>query len=178
MSYCIIFLLTNLPPSIKYRSKVLAPLIGNSDSHVQNSQAFASFISTKVVHPDEILASIDVVSFFTRVPVELAVTVADSRLTVDDTLSSRTNLSVDNIICPLKFCLSNMSFCGQFFLQLHGTAMGSPVSVSVANLVMEDVEERALASYDVELPFWKRYVDDVCTFIPKKESLAFPPTFQ
>ena len=31
---------------------------------------------------------------------------------------------------------------------------------------MEDVEERALASYDVQLPFWKRYVDDICTVVP------------
>ena len=46
--------------------------------------------------------------------------------------------------------------------------MGSPVSVSVANIVMEDVEERALASYEIQLPFWKRYVDDVCTVVPKQ----------
>ena len=45
--------------------------------------------------------------------------------------------------------------------------MGSPVSVSVANLVMEDVEERALASFDIQLPFWKRYVDDTCTVVLK-----------
>ena len=100
---------------------------------------------------------------------------AHSRLTADDTLCSRTNLSVDDIIRLLKFCLSAtyMSFRGQFFQQLHGTAMGSPVSVSVANLVMEDVEERALASYDVELPFWKRYVDDVCTVIPRNRVQHF-----
>ena len=47
----------------------------------------------------------------------------------------------------------------------YGTAMGSPVSVSIANLVMEDVEERALASYDIQLPFWKRYVHDVFTVV-------------
>ena len=32
---------------------------------------------------------------------------------------------------------------------------------------MEDVEDRALSSYDVQLPFWKRYVCDVCTVVPK-----------
>ena len=51
--------------------------------------------------------------------------------------------------------------------------MGSPVSVSAANLVMEDVEERALSTFDTNLPFWKRYVDDTCTAVPadKVESL-------
>ena len=44
--------------------------------------------------------------------------------------------------------------------------MGSPVFGSIANLVMEDVKERSLALYDVQLPFWKRYVDDVCTVVP------------
>ena len=44
--------------------------------------------------------------------------------------------------------------------------MGSPVSVTAANLVMKDVEERALFTFDVELPFWKRYVVDTCTVVP------------
>ena len=41
--------------------------------------------------------------------------------------------------------------------------MGSPVSVTSANLVMEDVEERSLATTDVPLRFWKHYVDNTCT---------------
>ena len=39
--------------------------------------------------------------------------------------------------------------------------MGSPVSAVVANLVMEDIEERVLAT----LP--KQYVDDVCVSMRK-----------
>ena len=44
--------------------------------------------------------------------------------------------------------------------------MGSPVSVTIANLMMEDVEERALATTDIPLKFWKRYVDDTCEALP------------
>ena len=39
---------------------------------------------------------------------------------------------------------------------------GIPVSVVVADLVMEDVESRALATFPYPLRFWKRYVDDTC----------------
>ena len=43
--------------------------------------------------------------------------------------------------------------------------MGSPVSVTIANLVMEDIEQRALTTFRTPLQFWKRYVDDTYTTI-------------
>ena len=46
--------------------------------------------------------------------------------------------------------------------------MGSPVSVVVANLVIEDVEERALESFHSPPRFWKRCVDDTITALPRK----------
>ena len=33
--------------------------------------------------------------------------------------------------------------------QTNGTSMGSPVSVVVANLVMEEIEERAISEYPI-----------------------------
>ena len=44
--------------------------------------------------------------------------------------------------------------------------MGSPVSVVVANLVMEDIERRALATFHTPPRFWRRYVDDTCAALP------------
>ena len=51
--------------------------------------------------------------------------------------------------------------------------MGSPVSVTVANLVMEDVEERAITSSLVKTPLWKCYVDDTCTALPRTQLEQF-----
>ena len=51
--------------------------------------------------------------------------------------------------------------------------MDSPVSVTVANLVMEDVEQRALSSYPSPAPFWRRYVDDTLTALPSDQAQYF-----
>ena len=52
-----------------------------------------------------------------------------------------------------------------FYQQCFGMAMGSPVSVTVANLVMEEIEEKALSTFSPSPQFWKRYVDDTCTLL-------------
>ena len=52
---------------------------------------------------------------------------------------------------------------GRHYKQLHGTAMGSPVVV--AEIVMQHIEKRALATYDQILHFWFRYVDDTITIL-------------
>ena len=44
--------------------------------------------------------------------------------------------------------------------------MGSPVTVVIVSLVMEDVEERALAAFHSLPRFWKHYVEDTCTALP------------
>ena len=48
--------------------------------------------------------------------------------------------------------------------------MGSPVSAVIANMVMEDVEQKALATSPVKPFFWKRYVDDVISAVSGNEA--------
>ena len=45
-------------------------------------------------------------------------------------------------------CLTSTYFQynGKHYKQLHGTAMGSSVSVAVAEIVMQNIEEQALAT--------------------------------
>ena len=66
-----------------------------------------------------------------------------------------------------------VSFRDSYYRQSFGTAMGSPVSVTVANLVMEEIEESALATFDPPPRFWKRYVDDTCTALPAASVPSF-----
>ena len=70
----------------------------------------------------------------------------------------------------LSVCLDTTYFQvnGEFYKQKKGTAMGSPVSVVVANLFMEEVERAALQSFTHPVKTWKRFVDDTFVIIGKE----------
>jgi hypothetical protein len=51
--------------------------------------------------------------------------------------------------------------------------MGSPVSVVLAELSMQRVEEEILEAPPCEVLFWYRYVDDIITAVPKADTDRF-----
>lgn len=130
---------------------------------------------TQQLEEGESLVSFDVVSLFTNIPTDLAVSVASDHLAADDTLVERTGLRVESIISLLRLCLDAtfFSFRGKYYQQTFGTAMGSPVSVTVADLVMEEIEQQAISTFDPSPRFWKRYVDDTCTALPSESVPSF-----
>ena len=107
---------------------------------------------------------------------DLVLQIAHARLLDDDTLDTCSGLSVATIMSLLSLCLNAayFSYQGVFYKQVYGTAMGSPVSVVVANLVMEDIESRALSSFSPSPVFWKRYIDDVCCAVKEEDVIPFP----
>ena len=108
-------------------------------------------------------------ALFTWVPIDPALNIIKDLLEKDPTLKDRTVIGVDDIILLLEFCLKNtyFTFLGQFFEQVEGAAMGSPVSPIVANLYMEYLEQKALSTAPHPPRFWHRFVDD--TFVIQKE---------
>ena len=151
----------------KHLAQILSPMMGNTDFTVKNSVEFCEQMKNVSLKEDEELVSFDVVSLFTSIPVKLAIQVAKDLLSNDDTLQDRTTIPVDDIVDLLDFCLSttNFKYNNNHYQEIFGTAMGSPVSAVMANLVMEDLEKRALSTSLSQPCFWKRYVDDVCAAV-------------
>ena len=100
----------------------------------------------------------DGLSCFTNIPVSLAIDVARRRQ--DESLSECTTLPVEGILMLLQLCLNAicLSFRGtcNYYRQVFGTALGCPLSETVANLVMEEIEEQALSACYPRPKFWKR----------------------
>ena len=57
---------------------------------------------------------------------------------------------------------NSFQFNGENFLQTHGTAMGTKMAVSFANIFMAEIETRLVIRQSNSKPrVWKRYIDDI-----------------
>ena len=115
-------------------------------------------------------------SLFTSIPLQLALHCTETAIQQS---TVKLPLPTEDIMDLLNICLTSTYFQynGKYYKQLHGTAMGSPVSVFVAEIVMQHVEERALATCRQTIPLWLRYVDDTFTTIHKDEIDTFHDHF-
>ena len=152
---------------------ILAPLVGKTEHHVENSKRLADDLAQVYIEEGEIFNSHDVVSLFTNTPVDRSLEVIKQRLLQDKTLKQRTLFSVDDIMELLRFTLTTtyFSFRGKIYQQLFGAAMGSPVSPITCNLYMEFLEQEAIATapLDFRPRLWKRYVDDILEIVKENQ---------
>ena len=149
--------------------ELLAPMVGKTRYHVKNAKHLADELKDLKLDDEDMFVSHDVVSLFTNTPIPQSIEIIKNRLQKDKSLKKRTLLAPDDIVELLNFVLTTTYFVfrGQVYQQKFGTAMGSPVSPIVANLFMEDLEQRAMESApdDLRPKFWKRYVDDTLEVI-------------
>lgn len=109
-----------------------------------------------------------------KLPVHLAIAGTRTVNEKDNKLKKVTILSVDVVCLLLLLCFSSthFSFKGVHFNQTSGTTMGASVSVTIANLTMEDSEQRALQSFFSSPRGFLHYEDD-CFCILKEPSQLY-----
>ena len=154
---------------------ILSPLTGKSDFTVTNSSHSVSTISHERIQEHEVMVSFDVESLFTNMPIKGAVKAASCKQENDPGLADRTNLTSTQIAHLLNFVLRSTYFQynGSIYELKDGAAMGSPVSAVLANLYMEEFDERATATATYKPKIWKRCVDDTFTVLGKDHVVGF-----
>ena len=65
---------------------------------------------------------------------------------------------------------SHFVFDGQYYDQIDGVAMGSPLGPVLANIFMCDFEEKWVMNNGARPTIWFRYVDDTFTLFPNKDT--------
>ena len=117
----------------KHLSGLLNQLTRKSPHHVKNSFHFIEILKSLKIKPGDLMVSFEVVSLFTKVPVEESLTLLSQHFNIE-------------ILALYKHVLTSTYFGidGQFYEQTDRVAMGSPLSPVIANFYMEDFEMKAI----------------------------------
>ena len=148
----------------KFITKILQNYCGKTSSYIKDSTDFIKKIKHLSINPEEeTLVSFDVSALFTSIPVPVALQVINSKISTCTNFTNVCKIPTEKFIKLLEFTLTNCIFCfnKKFYKQLQGAAMGSPVSLAIANIYMEYSESLAICSSPTLIKWQFRYVDDV-----------------
>ena len=149
-------------------------------SHINNSFELKQKLNSVIVPNDYILLSLDVTSLFTNIPLQLVLDSLDKRF---DSIHNKCKIPFVEIVECTKFLFANtfFSFNNNYYRQIEGTPMGSPISPLFANMVMDDLETNCLSTlkekHNVNPLLYFRYVDDTIMCINKKHIDLVVKTF-
>jgi hypothetical protein len=120
-------------------------------SFVRDSEHLINKLKDIKLSEDDTLASFNVVSLFTSVSVKETLNIIKNHVGIDELYLE-----------ALELCLSSTYFLfdGQIYEQSEGTAMGSPLSLIIAQIFMVELEKKFLNSAVFKPMLWLRYVDD------------------
>jgi len=148
--------------------KILINAVEVPSSHIKNSFELVNKLSNTTLKPNYTVISLDVVSLFTNIPMQLAV---NSILKRWDRISNSTKITQEEFVNGIKLIINStfFTFDNRVYKQIFGTPMGSPLSPIIADLVMRDLETEALNKLNFETQIYFRYVDDILLAIPNDQ---------
>jgi len=101
--------------------------------------------------------SLDVISLFTNIPIDLAL---DSIYNRWSAISKICNISKEEFFISLQLVfILRFFFDNIIYRQKFEMPMGSPLSPVFADLILQDLEKKALNILAFHIPFYVRYVE-------------------
>ena len=145
-------------------AKFLVPLIEHiikNNFTVKNSFEFCKEICEQ--NSEYFMASLDVESLFTNIPLEETIKICCDSLYKNQELLSNINKNQFEKLLRAALCRNNFLFDGIVYQQVDGVAMGSPLGPSLANTFLAYYEQIWLNDCPNEFKpvYYKRYVDDI-----------------
>ena len=130
-------------------------------SHIKDTTDFIHKIESLEIPDNAILVTLDVVSLYTNIPNEEGI-----RSVARSLVKNPPPLTTPRIVLEfLREVLTknNFEFDGKNYLQVGGTAMGTKLAPSYANIFMGDLETKLLDNCPKKPYFWVHFIDDIFT---------------
>ena len=142
----------------------LKPFCSSLPSYIKDTNHFLQtiFNIATPLPPNTIISTIDVKSLYTNIPhnegIKAVLETLDSKHGRMWPLRTAIHQFLEYILKENYF-----TFKGKLYLQKHGTAMGTKMAPSFANIFMGALEQSLLSSTPNKLVplLWKRFIDDI-----------------
>ena len=133
--------------------------IPNIKSYIKDTTDFICKVESLKIPADCILVTLDVTSLYTNIPNREGI------LAVKHFLSKYkpkySNAETVTTLLSEVLTKNTFEFNGKNYLQVGGTAMGTKLAPSYANIFMGELETKTLESYDKKPLLWVRFIDDI-----------------
>jgi hypothetical protein len=140
----------------KFLHNLLKPLLKKLPSICSCSRDVVQKLSHFVCKPGSVILCADVKSLYPSIPIEFGLKATESILKQYNFMKEDIHL----ILELLKWVLTNnyIYFEDSIYLQLEGTAMGTPIAVVYSNIVLAYLEQSCHALHP---QFYSRFIDDL-----------------
>ena len=157
----------------------LKPFIPKIKSYLKDSGYLISLLERTPIPKNCILVTIDVKSLYLNIPHEEGIKAVLDRLYSTQELSDQMQIPPGTMKDLLAIVLKHnyFQFADKMYHQIQGTAMGTKMAPSYANIFMAQLEERLLANYPIKPLLWKRYIDDICDWLWENPPKRGPQNF-
>jgi hypothetical protein len=155
----------------RYIDGELKPLLKLIPSYVESSQELIYLLEERQFPTSSVICCADIESLYPNIPIaEGLIYVRQSIKRLRDRLPYQAPLQdndhVDMIMELMSWVLKNnyFKFGNQWYLQLQGTAMGTPLAVPFACLFVAQIEYMIFSDPTNNIPeplFYRRYIDDI-----------------
>lgn len=147
----------------RFFSDIFQNVVGKKDSHVQHSLDFKEKIKGVRLPRNHRIFSLDVTALFTNISKKAVLDTIKKRWRK---ISEHTSLTLEAVLEGVELIYDNCYFTynGRKYRQKFGSPMGSPISPSLAELVLEQLEAEVLErlqNMGIRIDFYYRYVDDI-----------------
>ncbi|XP_062713448.1 uncharacterized protein LOC134290344 [Aedes albopictus] len=151
----------------KYMADILQRSF-QSQYNAVDSKSFCVYANNLRIPSNHILVSFDAVSLFTNVTKDVVV---HDIIMMWDEIGKNTEINLDFFLEIVGFCFDASFFCfrGKYYHQISGTAMGSPLSPILADIVMDNLISRAINLAGIPPEYIRKYVDDLFLVIHKDQ---------
>ncbi|XP_044766380.1 uncharacterized protein LOC123322469 [Coccinella septempunctata] len=135
--------------------------------YIRDSFDFADFINNFKLPNGYVLVSWDAVSLFTNTTLDTAKRCIGNKW---EDIGPNSPIDKDTFFGLFEFLFNTISFSfnGSYYKQKEGTPMGLKISGIVAEYVIDEALDYTKQNLPCQLPFCKKYRDDIITAIPKE----------